>query len=216
MPEEKDELPLGTFASETQGVSEGAEAAGTATTGAEAPTPPQPIEQSEINIESSGADFVNDLNKNLLGKLAPDVMFSVSVNTLRGFLISAVSTGKNNQLLSEGVPTIQPGNRIDINGLKIKTKRTIGAGFLKKDIDITLDLGISLTNSNHEGVIDASLISCSPGIAEGAVSEELTKLNDAFKNIMNQQIARENPNWRTQAVSIAGERILVGFHNANA
>jgi hypothetical protein len=155
-----------------------------------------------ILLESSGADFVKDLNTNLLNQTEPDTTFSVPVETLRRYLTSIAG----NKLIYSGNLTVNKDeNEIVVNGLKID------GGLMAGKIKISLSLintskGIDAQITNYEG----------RSYARGTVEQQVARLNTKFREMIDAEVVVQNPAWKSTSVVIAEDRILLGFHDTRS
>ena len=187
-PIDKDEIPAGTFyAEETSTV----------------PTDLEPESREKvILLESSEADFVKELNTNLLNQTGSDTTFSIPVGTLRRYLSSVAG----NKLIYSGNLTINKDkNEIVINGLKIDGGLKAGKITINLSI-INTSKGIDAQITNYEG----------RGYARRTVEQQIASLNSKFREIIDAEVAEQNPTWKSSNVAIAEDRILVGFHDTRS
>jgi hypothetical protein len=187
-PVDKDKVPAGTFyADETPTI----------------PADPKPESRGKvILLESSEADFIKELNANLLSQTETDTTFSIPVGTLRRYLASVAG----NKLIYSGNLTVNKDkNEIVINGLKID------GGFMAGEITINLSIintskGIDAQVTNYEGRT----------YARRTVEQQIASLNSKFREIIDAEVAEQNSAWKSSNVTIAEDRILVGFHDTRS
>ena len=161
--------------------------------------PLTPEKVAAIRLE--GKDLTKELNTNLLNQANPDVVFSIPVEVLKGYLTSIAG----DKLKSSGnIILSKDGNEINIRGLRID------GGFLGGKI--TLDLlitnsskGISAQVQNYDG----------RGMARGVVEAQVATLDSKLKEIASGLVAVQNPVWRPNNIIISGDRIEIGFHNTS-
>lgn len=155
-----------------------------------------------ITLEGKG-NLAKELNDTLRQNQTPNVTIIVSADALREF-IPSIAGG----VIDPGKLVIKPQNVIEIHDLKVEADIPI-KGKTK------LKLGLRLENDPNGGLNAKGIRLGIKGVViEGYLNEQLQKINSKIKEKLDEQIAADNPNWKSGTVSIDGDKVLIKFEKA--